>query len=905
MPRQNVGLLAFNRGRISKLGLARTDLDRTRLSAEIQTNWVPRTLGSMMVRPGFEYIGTISNSSSGRLIPFVAKTTETGLYELTNAKMRVWVGDAVVQRPNSTSVITGGTFATSTALDAAWVDADESGSTSFWALGPYMAFVGTRFSRAIRRQAVTALAGTHGLSVVVHQGRITMKVGSSAGEDDYFPAATLRPGRYSVGVISTGNFNLEFSANTEYPSLVSLVAIESSGDLSLTAPWAAADLNNLRWDASADVTFVAASSYQPRRIERYSTISYGISEYQPEDGPFRGINSGPARIAPSARTGEVVLFADQNIFKQGHLGALFRITSVGQQRSVTVTGVDQWSDSIRVSGSTDQRQVDVLITSSTGAFNGTVRVQRSVGEDGSFANVSGLTWTSSIATNFNDGFANQIAFYRIGVGSTFTSSDGTPTAQLTYAAGGITGTCRITTYASGTQARAAVLEAFGSTAASDTWYEGEWSTFRGFPSAVAIHEGRLVWAGKSKVQLSISDAYESFEPDTEGDSGPINRTIGSGPIDVIQWILSLGRLVIGTQARELQVKTSSLDDPITPDNFNIRDISGQGSNVSQAIRVDQRGLFVQQGGVRLMDMAFSPENGDYETVDRTLLVPEMGEPSIVKIAVQRQPDTRIHCVRSDGTVGMLVSDPAENVVCWVDVETGDADGANGVVEDVAVLPGAVEDSVYYVVRRETNGSTQRFLEKWALESEARGGAVNKMADSFVVYENAVAATLANGATHLVGETVCAWGSYNGGVDLGSTFVVSSTGQISGLPYASTTIVFGVPYSAHYKSAKLAYAAGAGTALTQKKRVNHLGVILADTHARGLQFGPSTSHLNNLPRVEGMQTVSTDAVTTAYDRESIPFPGTYDTDSRVVLIGQAPRPCTVLGAIIQIETRDKV
>ena len=48
MARGNAPLVVFNRGRLGRLGLARTDLDRSRLSAEIQTNFMPRVLGSMM-----------------------------------------------------------------------------------------------------------------------------------------------------------------------------------------------------------------------------------------------------------------------------------------------------------------------------------------------------------------------------------------------------------------------------------------------------------------------------------------------------------------------------------------------------------------------------------------------------------------------------------------------------------------------------------------------------------------------------------------------------------------------------------------------------------------------------------------------------------------------------------------
>ena len=39
--------------------------------------------------------------------------------------------------------------------------------------------------------------------------------------------------------------------------------------------------------------------------------------------------------------------------------------------------------------------------------------------------------------------------------------------------------------------------------------------------------------------------------------------------------------------------------------------------------------------------------------------------------------------------------------------------------------------MYYVVKRTIGGTDYRYLEKWAFESEARGAAINKIADSFV------------------------------------------------------------------------------------------------------------------------------------------------------------------------------
>ena len=174
-------------------------------------------------------------------------------------------------------------------------------------------------------------------------------------------------------------------------------------------------------------------------------------------------------------------------------------------------------------------------------------MQRSVGEVGSWVNVSGLSWTTTQDTTHDDTLDNQIIFYRIGVGSIYVSDS--PTATLTYASGGITGVAQINAVIASTESSASVLSHLGSTQATETWEEGSWSNFRGWPSAVVLHEGRLFHAGKSNIWGSVSDAYESFNPDVVGDSGPINRTIGSGPVDNVEWLVSLGRLIIGTDGR--------------------------------------------------------------------------------------------------------------------------------------------------------------------------------------------------------------------------------------------------------------------------------------------------------------------------------------------------------------------
>src|SRR5574343_1006040 len=89
---------AFNRGTVSPQALARTDVDRLRLSAETQTNWMPRTLGPMMLRPGLGYIASTYNDSKARVIPFVFSSTDYAALEFTNGILRVLVNDTPITR---------------------------------------------------------------------------------------------------------------------------------------------------------------------------------------------------------------------------------------------------------------------------------------------------------------------------------------------------------------------------------------------------------------------------------------------------------------------------------------------------------------------------------------------------------------------------------------------------------------------------------------------------------------------------------------------------------------------------------------------------------------------------------------------------------------------------------------
>lgn len=881
MPKQSVIFQAFNRGIISKLALARVDLQRLALSAEEQTNWMPRTLGPMMLRPGTAHLGSTRNNQLAKMVPFIFATDDVALVELTNAFMRVWVDDQVITRPSVSSAVTNGNFDTDL---AGWTDADESGAVSSWATGGFLSLVGTGPSAAIRRQEITVSGADqnirHALRIEITRGPVILRVGSTAGADDYVRETSLRPGIHSITLVPSGNFHIELSNTTLNAALVTSIQVEAGGEMILPAPWQSADLAKVRTTQSGDVLFVACEGRQQRRIERRPDDSWSVVLYQSNNGPYLTENTTNTTITATALTGNILLNSSKPIFRSTNVGGIYKLTSVGQRVNITITGDNQFSDPIRVTGVGDSRLFTVTIT---GTFTATVRVQRSVGAPGAWEDFR--SYTAPTNTPLNDELDNQIIFYRVGV-KTGEFTSGTINAELLYTLGSISGVARVTGFVNESQVSAEVLKALGGITPTEVWAEGAWSDRRGFPSAVALYEGRLWWAGKDKTWGSVSDAFDNFDPETEGDAGPINRTIGFGPVDTINWLLPVQRLLIGGQGGEFSVKSSSFDEPLTPDNYNLKEFSTQGSAAVAAVKIDSLGVFVQKSGARMFELSFDGNLYDYGSNDLTLLVPEIGEAGITHLAVQRQPDTRVHAVRADGKVAILVYDKLENVRCFVLVET------DGVVEDVVVLPGAAEDSVYYVVRR----GTLRFLEKWAHESECKGGLISKCLDSHVVYQGAPTTTI-TGLSHLEGRVAHIWAD---GADAGTATV--SGGQIT-LASAASNAVVGMTYRARFKSSKLAYASGLGTAILQRKRISQVGFVLADTHKQGIRFGQDYTTMDDMPMIEDYQAVQSDVWET-YDHETIEFPGSWDTDSRICLEANAPRPATVLGMAFVIETNDK-
>jgi hypothetical protein len=747
----------------------------------------------------------------------------------------------------------------------------------------------------------------HTLIVTVTRGPVTFRVGSSAGDDDYVGETSLGTGVHHLAFTPSGNFHLTIFSSALVDRIVSAISVAAPGVMENAAPWAAANLDNIRFEQSADVVFIDCLAIQPKKIERRGTgRSWSIVNYEPGAGPFQSGRSSSARLKVGATYGNTTLTADQPFFTPEHIGALFTAFHNGQSGVFVLGREDTYTEAIEMNGVGDgndnaDRRIKVV---TSGTWSATITVQRSVdGPDIGFKDMS-TTITTNTTTNIDDGDDNLTVWYRLKI-KTGNYTSGAASCTITYNLGGKDGICRVLSYISNTVVNIEVLRRFSSTDWTDDWREGFWSPHRGWPTAVALHEGRLFHAGGAVIFGSVSDDFENFDLDTDGDSGPIIRSLGRGPVDRVYYLMPLLRLVIGTAGAEIALRASSTDEILTPSNHSAKPISTQGSANLPAAIVDGLGLFVQRSGRRIFAIAFGETVaalGDYEAQDLTRLVPDLLDAGVVHIGVQRQPDTRLHFVLADGTVAILSFEKSEELVCWSMWET------EGAVERVVVLPGLDEDKVYYLVRRTIDGDTKRFLESWAKESECRGGAQSWIADSAVAYTGSAADTI-TGLDHLEGEAVVVWAD---GADMtpddeeGVQQLFTVSGGAITLPEAKTNVVVGLPYQADWQSTKLAFTAQFGTPLAQMKRVNQIAFILANVHNNGLFFGRDFDHLDALPRLsETGAAVDADRIFEAFDRAAVSFPGSFNTDARICLRAKAPRPVTVMAAVPTIQTNEKV
>jgi len=352
--------------------------------------------------------------------------------------------------------------------------------------------------------------------------------------------------------------------------------------------------------------------------------------------------------------------------------------------------------------------------------------------------------------------------------------------------------------------------------------------------------------------------------------------------------VSQDRLLVGQQGAESVIAASELDEPLTITKYTVRQPSRRGCADIEPAGHDDGLFFVQRSGRKLYQIGIPEGSSRFRSDDVSRLAPAAYRPGIVRIVVQQQPDTRGYAVLADGTLAILTFERDDKVVA---VTTMVVEGAR--IEDVATLSADDQDDVYLIVDR----AGQRSWERIAKEADQRSVSTCALLDGHKVLTGSVSSI--TGAAHLAGQTVQVWADGRRRPDV--TLDGSGTASL-GATYAR--VVYGKRYTGVFKSVKLAYAAGLGTAIGQTKIVHGAGVILQQSCLDGIRIGRDAANTDPMPAIIDGAERSTNQLFPHHDGDIFPINSTWDSDARVyVEIDSAEGPCTVQALVLDVETRD--
>lgn len=278
-------------------------------------------------------------------------------------------------------------------------------------------------------------------------------------------------------------------------------------------------------------------------------------------------------------------------------------------------------------------------------------------------------------------------------------------------------------------------------------------------------------------QTATNNNFNISRPLSASDS--VNITLSEREVNEIRHIIALNDLILLTSGGEWKLNGSdgafsaSSSLVASPQSF-------YGcSNVPPVVSGNMI-LFVQSGGSVIRDLGYTYLSNSYDGEELSIFANHLFEgKQVVDMAYSKEPYRILWCVMSDGTLNALTYNKKQEVAGWHKHET------KGQFESVAVVREQYEDVAYFVVKREINGQTKRFIERMAtrIVDKTQDGI---FLDCSLTYEGDPVKTI-SGLSHLEGESINILADAS--VIAGKTV---ENGSVT-LDYPASKIIAGLPY----------------------------------------------------------------------------------------------------------------
>lgn len=369
-------------------------------------------------------------------------------------------------------------------------------------------------------------------------------------------------------------------------------------------------------------------------------------------------------------------------------------------------------------------------------------------------------------------------------------------------------------------------------------YDTVFASSGNYPAAVSYYEQRRVFAGTINdpqylwLTRSSTESDMSYSIPTR-DVDRIAIRVSSREANTIRHVVPLTQLLLLTNAAEWRVSPAN-SDTITPTTISVRPQSYVGANGVQPCIVNNTVVYCAARGGHVRELGYSWQSQGFVTGDLSLRAAHLFDNlSIVDMCLSKSPRQILWFVSSNGKLLGLTYVPEEQVGAWHQHDT------DGYFESCTAVSEGSEDSLYVVVRRTVNGSTVRYIERFA-SRQVSDVSQSVFTDSSLTY---------NG-TNTTATTM----TVSGGTTWGPSEVLTITASTASFAYPATTdvndaIVMVAPDGSKYR---LTIASTSSTTVATARVDRTLPASLRNTAKTTWEFARDS--VTGLSHIEG-KTVS--------------------------------------------------
>ena len=276
MPKTTLIHTNFNSGEFSENLESRVDYEKYRNGGRKMENFVPLIQGGLVRRPGTYWVSEVKTSANNTIIiPFEFSTTQAYVLEFGDQYIRFYrQRGQIVEAAKTITAITNANPAVVTSAAHGFANGDD-----------------------------VFIDGVVGMTQVNAR---TFRVAGAA-------ANTFQLTDFGGTNINSTGYGVYTSGGT------------ASRVYTITSPYIAADLYQLKFVQSADTLYILHPLYAPRKLTRTSHTSWTLTPISFLDGPYFPTNTTATTITPSATTGTVTLTASAAIFAATDIGRSVRL----------------------------------------------------------------------------------------------------------------------------------------------------------------------------------------------------------------------------------------------------------------------------------------------------------------------------------------------------------------------------------------------------------------------------------------------------------------------------------------------------------------------------------------------------------------------------------------------------